>query len=174
MYSIGKISELAVEGKEGCFIGRFPGKGDPWFSRNFEVGRQLLNSDMKADSLPHAHKQETQKKFRFACIPSIEQMGTLVAGKKMILLQGRFLFDILQPRQYYSNYENPDEEPFNTICLFCKQGNLQLKRVEPILSSLGNPPSSRRHIGNRYEYRCANDKVYPAVFLGELEFNGAH
>lgn len=119
--------------------------------------------------------QETQKKFQFACVPSIEQMGKLVPGKKMILLHGRFLLNRLQPKQYYPDYENPDEEPFNVICPFCKQGNLQLKRVEPITSNLGNPPGSfRRHIGNRYEYKCTNDKVCPAVFLGELDFTGAH
>lgn len=60
MYSIGKISELAAEGKEGCFMGRFLGEHDPWFSRNLEVAQQCLNSDTKADVFSYAYGRVEQ------------------------------------------------------------------------------------------------------------------
>ena len=56
MYSIGIISELAAETKEGWFIGRFLKKDDPWFSKKFEVAFQVLKSDMKAEVISHAHQ----------------------------------------------------------------------------------------------------------------------
>lgn len=56
MYSIGRISELAARDKQGYFIGKFLKPEDPWFSKRFESAYQLLNSDMEADLLPHAHQ----------------------------------------------------------------------------------------------------------------------
>jgi len=79
-----------------------------------------------------------------------------IIGPKEVLLDSETLLDVLGAKQYYSDYDNPDEPIIDgPLCCFCFLGNLQLNRVKTLLE--GN-----RQI-NTYEYGCVR---CAAVFQG--------
>lgn len=97
-----------------------------------------------------------QTTFGFA-----RNLGEKIAPKK-VLLFGDVLF-LLDPKKYYLDCENPDEQPINGIfCTFCFVGELQLNRIIYLLRG-------EEHFGNGYEYGCNN---CAALFYGAIKFSG--
>ena len=90
---------------------------------------------------------------------SIEQMGEKV-GEKTVELNIDMLL-ALGAKETYSNYDNPDESPTG-YCCFCASGNLQLKKVKPLIDD------KSVHYGNHYTYMCT---MCYAVYRGTLIFS---
>jgi hypothetical protein len=85
------------------------------------------------------------------------ELGRII-GPKKILLSGETLFS-LEPKKYYLDYENPDEQLIDGLfCSFCFKGNLQLTKVIPLVEG-------DRHWGNSYVYNCI---FCQATFLGTI------
>lgn len=101
-------------------------------------------------------ESKNQMNFGFARKSNIGE----IIGEKTIRLSGEILFE-LNPKQFYLNFENPDEEASDIICTFCYRGRLQLNRVEPLTDK------EHHHYANNYEYRC---NCCSAKFVGTIFF----
>lgn len=100
-------------------------------------------------------KSKNQMNFGFVGSGNIGE----IIGEKTIRLSGEILFG-LNPKQFYLDFENPNEEASDIICPFCYKGRLQLNRVEPLVNG-------KHHYANNYEYRC---DCCSARFIGTIYF----
>lgn len=101
---------------------------------------------------------ERQMVFEF----TNEELGKVI-GFKRFLLSGKAL-SLLKPEKYYSDPENPDEQPIEGFfCCFCPAGigELKLNRVVYIMRG-------EEHFGNGYEYGCDN---CAALFYAFVKFS---